>query len=206
MAALEKAVAAADVGVTYPYLGMLIELTDVTRIGPTPPYTAETSEGIDRWFTEAEDAVSGVGQGRGSRNVREIGRRHSQASGDQRWRSASRPDLRGREPPADTAMKAFSIMVHIVALRKFAAVRADFGVASNRVAGRETAASIDSGGTAGAEGLGAGTTSRGGSGRRAHHRHRPDPAESMYRATLTAITTPFSNCPTGPCRNSTMPW
>ncbi|MEP6962547.1 MAG: hypothetical protein ABI995_10735, partial [Acidobacteriota bacterium] len=54
MDAMEAAVAAPDVPITYYYLGTLIELAGITRFGPTPLYTAKTREEIRRWSDEVE--------------------------------------------------------------------------------------------------------------------------------------------------------
>ncbi len=54
MAAMEAAVAAPDIPVTYYYLGTLMELAEVTRFGPLPLYTPKSTEEIQRWVDEVQ--------------------------------------------------------------------------------------------------------------------------------------------------------
>lgn len=54
IADMEAAVAAPDIPITNSYLGTLIDLAELTRFGPTPPYTAEGTEEIRRWIEEVE--------------------------------------------------------------------------------------------------------------------------------------------------------
>jgi hypothetical protein len=54
IAAMEAAVAAPDVPISYYYLGTLIELTKATRFGPTALYAAKTPEEIRRWIDEVD--------------------------------------------------------------------------------------------------------------------------------------------------------
>jgi hypothetical protein len=106
MAALEKAVAAPEVSITYLYLGMLIGLTEVTRFGPTPPFTAETSEEISRWLTEVEapyrDRAKGVEAGVFSKLAAAIPSKRGPALAI----SLQTLILRGPQPPAASALKA----------------------------------------------------------------------------------------------------
>jgi hypothetical protein len=54
IAAMEEAVAAPDIGITYGFLGTLMELTELTRFGPMPPSSLKTPEDIRRSITEVE--------------------------------------------------------------------------------------------------------------------------------------------------------
>jgi len=54
IAAMEAAVAAPDVPITYYYLGTLMELTTLVRVGPTPLYTPKTPEEMKRWIVEVD--------------------------------------------------------------------------------------------------------------------------------------------------------
>jgi hypothetical protein len=54
MAAMEAAVAAPDIPVTYYCLGTLMELAELIRFGPSPLYTPKTTEEIQRWFEQVE--------------------------------------------------------------------------------------------------------------------------------------------------------
>ncbi len=54
IAAMEEAVAAPDIPITYYYLGTLMELAELSRFGGLPVYTAKTPEEIRRWGEEVE--------------------------------------------------------------------------------------------------------------------------------------------------------
>jgi hypothetical protein len=54
IAAMEAAVEAPDIPVTYYYLGTLMELAEVTRFGPMPLYTPKSNEDIGRWIDDVE--------------------------------------------------------------------------------------------------------------------------------------------------------
>jgi hypothetical protein len=54
IAAMEAAIDAPDIPITYYYLGTLMELAEGTRFGPMPPYTAKTTEEIRRWIEDVE--------------------------------------------------------------------------------------------------------------------------------------------------------
>ena len=54
IAAMEAAVVAPDVPITYYYLGALMELAELTRFGPMPLYTPKTTEEIRRWIDEVQ--------------------------------------------------------------------------------------------------------------------------------------------------------
>jgi hypothetical protein len=52
--AMEEAIAAPDVPVNYSYLGVLIQLVNLTRYGPPPDYTPKSSDEIRKWMDEVE--------------------------------------------------------------------------------------------------------------------------------------------------------
>ncbi len=51
---MEEAIGSPDVSVTYYYIGTLMEFAQIERLGPTPPYTARTTEEIKRWVNDVE--------------------------------------------------------------------------------------------------------------------------------------------------------
>src|SRR5215831_13509866 len=54
IAAMEEAIAAPDVPVNYSYLGVLIQLVNLTRYGPMPDYTPKGPDEIRKWLDEVE--------------------------------------------------------------------------------------------------------------------------------------------------------
>jgi hypothetical protein len=54
IAAMEEAIAAPDVPVNYSYLGVLIQLVNLTRYGPMPDYTPKSPDEIRKWIDEVE--------------------------------------------------------------------------------------------------------------------------------------------------------
>src|SRR5262245_18548771 len=54
IAAMEEAIATPDVPVNYSYLSTLIELVNLSRYGPTPDYTAKSSDEIRKWIDEVQ--------------------------------------------------------------------------------------------------------------------------------------------------------
>ena len=54
IAAMEEAISARDVPVNYSYLGVLIQLVNLTRYGPTPDYTPKSPDEIRKWMDEVE--------------------------------------------------------------------------------------------------------------------------------------------------------
>src|SRR5215831_15324134 len=54
IAAMEEAIAAPDVPVNYSYLGVLIQLVNLTRYGPMPYYTPKGPDEIRKWLDEVE--------------------------------------------------------------------------------------------------------------------------------------------------------
>jgi hypothetical protein len=106
MAALEKAVAAPDVGITYSYLAVLIELATVTRFGPMPPFTPKTSGEIGRWIREVEapyqERAKGVHADAFAKLAAAIPRKRGPALAI----SLQTLILHGPQPPAASAMGA----------------------------------------------------------------------------------------------------
>src|SRR5262245_19598876 len=54
IAAMEEAIAAPDVPVNSSYLGVLIQLVNLTRYGPMPDYTPKSPDEIRKWLDEVE--------------------------------------------------------------------------------------------------------------------------------------------------------
>jgi hypothetical protein len=54
MSAMEDAVAAPEIAITYYYLAALMELAELTRLGPLPLFTAKTPEEMRRRFDEID--------------------------------------------------------------------------------------------------------------------------------------------------------
>lgn len=83
IAAMEAAVAATDVPVTYIYLGTLIQLAKATRFGPSPTYTPKTPEEIRRWNDEVSlpytEKTKGVDAEYYAKLADAVGRKQGQA-------------------------------------------------------------------------------------------------------------------------------